>query len=77
MNSRAKVRSARGWDVGLAAAIAAVVLLGWLTAPGSNGAAPHSGQLVSPARPSGQARPLRLPGHRLGSINDPPGLPHQ
>jgi hypothetical protein len=30
----------------LAAAIVAVVLLGWLTAPASNGAAPHSGQLA-------------------------------
>lgn len=43
MTSRTMVRTVRGWDIGLAAAILAVVLLGWLTAPGSNGAAPHSG----------------------------------
>ena len=54
MNSRTKVWSARGWDVGVAAAIVAVVLLGWLTAPASNGAAPHSGQLVGPPQPSSQ-----------------------
>jgi hypothetical protein len=35
MNSPAKSRTARGWDIGLAAGIVAVVLLGWLTAPGS------------------------------------------
>lgn len=40
MSSRTKARTARGWDIGLAAAILAVVLLGWLTAPGSGGAAP-------------------------------------
>jgi hypothetical protein len=57
MSSRTKARTARGWDIGLAAAILAVVLLGWLTAPGSSGAAPHSGQVVRPARLSGQARP--------------------
>lgn len=49
MNSGAKVRTVHGWDIGLAAAILAVVLLGWLTAAGSNGAALHSRQPVSPA----------------------------
>jgi hypothetical protein len=57
MNSRSKARTVGGWDIGLAAAILAVVLLGWLTAPGSNGAAPHPAQLVGPARLSGQAGP--------------------
>jgi hypothetical protein len=55
MNFRTKTRAVPGWDIGLAAAILAVVLLGWLTAPGGNSAAPHSGQLVSPAQLS--ARP--------------------
>jgi len=55
MNSRTKVRTVRGWDIGLAAAIVAVVLLGWLTVPGSSGAAPHSRQLVGPPQLSGQA----------------------
>lgn len=59
MNSRTKVRTVRGWDIGLAAAILAVVLLGWLTAPGSNGAAPHSGQLAGPARLSARPGPGR------------------
>ena len=31
MNFRTKVRTVRGWDIGLAAAIVAVVVLGWLT----------------------------------------------
>jgi hypothetical protein len=57
MSSRTKARTARGWDIGLAAAILAVVLLGWLTAPGTGGAAPHSGQVMSPARLSGRATP--------------------
>jgi hypothetical protein len=57
MNSRTVVRTVRGWDIGLAAAILAVVLLSWLTAPGSNSAAPHSGQLIGPARLSGRAGP--------------------
>jgi hypothetical protein len=81
MNSRTKVRTVRGWDIGLAAAILAVVLLGWLTAPGSNGAAPHSGQLVGrlsclpgPGR-AGTATSAWHPGHRPCSINDPPGPP--
>jgi hypothetical protein len=66
MTSRTKARTIRGWDIGLAAAILAVVLLGWLTAPGSNAAAPHHGQLVSRGVPP------------PGSINDPPGhLPHR
>jgi hypothetical protein len=55
MNFRTKVRTVRGGDIGLAAAILAVVLLGWLTASGSSGAAPGSGQPVSPAQLS--ARP--------------------
>jgi hypothetical protein len=81
MNSRTKVRTIRGWDIGLAAAILAVVLLGWLTAPGSNGAAPHSGQLVGRAQLS--ARPVAV---RPGPGGDgtgnlyvaprPPALPH-
>ena len=37
MNFRTKVRTVRGGDIGLAAAILAVVLLGWLTASGSRG----------------------------------------
>jgi len=65
MSSRTKVRSIRCWDVGLAAAIVAVVLLGWLTAPASNGAAPHSGHLVGPARLSGRAGPG---GHVTGNF---------
>jgi len=59
MNSRTKVRTVRGWDLGLAAAILAVVLLGSLTAPGSNGAAPHSGQLVGPAQVFARPVPAR------------------
>ena len=57
MSSRTKVRTVRGWDIGLAATILAVVLLGWLTAPGGNGAAPRSGQLVRPARLSDRTGP--------------------
>jgi len=57
MNSRTNVRAVRGGDIGLAAAILAVVLLGWLTAPGSNGAASHSGQLVVPAQLSARPGP--------------------
>jgi hypothetical protein len=53
MNLRMKAGTVRGWDIGLAAAIAALVFLGWLTAPASNGAAPHSRQFVGPARLSG------------------------
>jgi len=76
MNSRTKVRTVRGWDIGLAAAILAVVLLGWLTAAGSNGAAPHSGQPVGPAQLSARPGPggdgtgnLHVaPGHRPGPI---------
>jgi hypothetical protein len=49
------VRTARAWDIGLAAAILAVVLLGWLTAPGSNGGALHSRQFVGPVPLSGRA----------------------
>ena len=68
MTSRTMVRTVRGWDIGLAAAILAVVLLGWLTAPGSNGAAPHSGQLrpgrlparAGPETPPAPARPTAL-----------------
>ena len=65
MNFRTKVRTVRGWDIGLAAAILAVVLLGWLTAPGSSAPAPHHEQLVSRGVPP------------PGSIHDPPGAPHQ
>jgi len=43
MGSRTKTRTIRGWDVGLAAAILAVVLLAWLTAPGSDSAVSHFG----------------------------------
>jgi hypothetical protein len=58
MSSRTRGRTARGWDIGLGAAILAVVLLGWLTAPGGNGApASHSGQPVVPARLSSRAGP--------------------
>jgi hypothetical protein len=57
MNPRAKFGTVRGWDIGLAAAILAVVLLGWLTALGSNSAPPPSGQLVGRARLSGRAWP--------------------
>lgn len=49
MSSRTKGRSISGWDAGLAAAIAAVVLLGWLTAAGGTAAAAH------PERPAGPA----------------------
>jgi hypothetical protein len=48
MNTRMKVGTVRGWDIGSAVAIVTVVFLGWLTAPGGNGAAPHS-RLVGPA----------------------------
>jgi hypothetical protein len=76
MNSRTKVRTVRGGDIGLAAAILAVVLLGWLTAPGGNGAAPHSGQLVGPvqvsARP-GSARLSAWPGPARPSARPRPG----
>jgi hypothetical protein len=58
MSSRTKGRTVRGWDIGLAAAILAVVLLGWLTAPGGSGAPAHrSGQLVVPVRMSSRAGP--------------------
>jgi hypothetical protein len=57
MNTRTKVRTVRGWDIGMAAAILAVLLLGWLTALGSNGAAPHSGQLVGPGQLSARPGP--------------------
>ena len=59
MNYRTKVRTVRGGDIGLAAAILAVVLLGWLTAAGSNGTAHHSGQLVGPAQLSARPGPGR------------------
>ena len=52
MNTRMKVGTVRGWDIGSAVAIVAVVLLGWLTAPGGNGAAPHSRQFAGPVRPA-------------------------
>jgi hypothetical protein len=77
MNPRTNVRAVRGWDIGLAAAILAVVLLGWLTAPGSNGAAPHSGQLVGPAQLSARPGPG---GNGTGNVYvrpRPPALPHQ
>jgi hypothetical protein len=57
MNPRMKVGTVRGWDIGLAAVIVAVVFFGWLTAPGSNGAAPHSRKFAGPARLSGRAGP--------------------
>jgi hypothetical protein len=57
MNSRTKVRTGRGGDIGLAAAILAVVLLGWLTAPGGNGAARHPGQLAGPVQMSARPGP--------------------
>jgi hypothetical protein len=77
MNFRTNVRAVRGWDIGLAAAILAVVLLGWLTAPGSNGAAPYSGQLVSPARLSARPGPGGYgTGYRYAAPR-PVGLPHQ
>jgi hypothetical protein len=77
MNFRTNVRAVRGWDIGLAAAIAAVVLLGWLTAPGSNRAVPHSGQLVSPAPLSARSGPGGYgTGYRYVAPR-PPGLPHQ
>jgi hypothetical protein len=72
MNLRMKAGTVHGWDIGLAAAIVAVVFLGWLTAPGSNGAAPHSRQFAGPARLSGGAR---QGGHVVGSfyVAGPPG----
>ena len=77
MTSRTMVRTVRGWDIGLAAAILAVVLLGWLTAPGSNGAAPHSGQLAGPALgragDASSARPANGPAPSMTR----PALPHQ
>jgi len=76
MNSRTKVRTVRGWDIGLAAAILAVVLLGWLTAPGSNGAAPHSGQLVGPAQLSARPGPGGDGTGNLHVAPRPPALPH-
>jgi hypothetical protein len=75
MSSRTKARTARGWDIGLAAAILAVVLLGWLTAPGSGGAAPHSGQVVSPSRLASRATPgvARPGGAVTGNLHAAPG----
>lgn len=77
MNSRTKVRTVRGSDIGLAAAILAVVLLGWLTAPGSNGAGPHSGQLVGPAQLSARPGPGGYGTGYRHAAPRPPGLPHQ
>jgi hypothetical protein len=60
MSSRAKVRTARGWDIAVVAAIVAVLLLGWLTSFGAGGgAAPRSGQLVVPVRLSARPGPGR------------------
>jgi hypothetical protein len=78
MSSRTKVRSVRGWDVGLAAAIAAVVLLGWLTAPASNGAAPHSGQLAGRGHVTGNSHVAPRPrGGNGAAAARPPALPHR
>ena len=77
MNSRSKARTVGGWDIGLAAAILAVVLLGWLTAPGSNGAAPHSGQLVGPAQVSARPGPGGAGTGNLYIAPRPPAPPHQ
>ena len=77
MNSRTKVRTVRGWDIGLAAAILAVVFLGWLTAPGSNGAAPHSGQLGGPAQVSARPGPGGAGTGNLYIAPRPPAPPHQ
>ena len=58
MSSRTKGRTVRGWDIAVAAAILAVVLLGWLTSLGGGGApASKSGQLVVPARLSARPGP--------------------
>ena len=57
MNPRMKVGTVRGWDIGSAVAIVAVVLLGWLTAPGGNGAAPHSRQFPATGPASSVTRP--------------------
>jgi hypothetical protein len=60
MSSRAKVRTARGWDIAVVAAIVAVLLLGWLTSFGAGGGAPpRSGQLVVPAPLSARPGPGR------------------
>jgi hypothetical protein len=88
MTSRTKVGTGRGWDIGLAAAILGVVLLGWLSAPGDNGAVPHSGRLVGPAQLSGRTGPggavtgnfypaPRPRGGNGGAVARGPALPHR
>ena len=60
MRASTEVRTVRGWDVALAAAILAVVLFGWFTAAGSNYAgAPRSAPSVAHACPSAAAAPGR------------------
>ena len=76
MNSGTKVRTVHGWDIGLAAAILAVVLLGWLSAPGSNGAQPHSGQLVGPVQLSTRPGPGGDGSGNRYVAPRPPALPH-
>jgi hypothetical protein len=73
VNFRTRARTARGWDIGLAAAILAVVLLGWLTAPGSNGAPPGYSPRARPAAKTFQ----RPPGHGPVQPMTRPAVPHR
>jgi hypothetical protein len=51
-------RARRGWDIAMAVAIAAVVSLGWLTAPGGTSTgAPHPRPSAVQASPSALVRP--------------------
>jgi hypothetical protein len=51
-------RARRCWDIAMAVAIAAVVSLGWLTAPGGTGTgAPHPRPSTVHASPSAPVRP--------------------
>ena len=58
MKASTGFRARRGWDVAVAAAILAAVLLGWFTAAGGNHAqAPHPAHPVAHACPSAPATP--------------------